>query len=202
VVVTSATPAEGKSTILAHMAVSHAEQRHRTLLIDADMRRPSLHRLFHVPNTAGLSTSLERGTDWKTLLIQPNPETELYLLPAGPATRRAPDLIGQILPQLLEEAAEEFDLTFIDAPPLLGFPEPLQIASAADGVIVVARAGQTDRTAVAAVLETLHQLRANVVGLILNDVRKETSSSYYYYGGNYGKYYTKRNEKGAQDAAD
>ncbi len=101
--------------------------------------------------------------------------------------------MGQRLPQLLDEAAEEFDLVFLDAPPLLWpFPEPLQMAAAVDGVVVVARAGQTDRSAVAAVLNTLSQLRANSIGLILNQVRKENSSSYYYYGGNYGKYYAKR----------
>jgi capsular exopolysaccharide synthesis family protein len=192
VLMTSATPGEGKSTVAAHLAISHAEQHHRTLLIDGDMRRPSVHKLFRIPNNGGLSSVIEHGVNWRELLIQPRPDIELYVLPAGPATRKATDLVGSRLPQLLDEAAEEFDLTFLDAPPLLGFPEPLQMAAAADGVIVVARAGQTDRSAVAAVLETLHHLRANSLGLILNQVKKENSSTYYYYGGNYGKYYAKR----------
>jgi capsular exopolysaccharide synthesis family protein len=192
VLMTSATPGEGKSTIAAHLAISHAEQHHRTLLIDADMRRPSIHKLFRIPNTAGLSTVVEKGVAWRELLIQPRADLELYILPAGPATRRSTDLVGQVLPQLLDDAASEFDLTLVDAPPLLGFPEPLQIAAAVDGVIVVARAGQTDRSAVAAVLDTLQHLRANSLGLILNQVRRENSSTYYYYGGNYGKYYAKR----------
>jgi capsular exopolysaccharide synthesis family protein len=189
---TSATPGERKSTVAAHLAISHAEQRHRTLLIDGDMRRPSLHKLFRIPNSEGLSTFIEHNTPWRELLIQPRPDIELYVLPAGQATRRATDLVGQRLPLLLDEAAEDFDLTFLDAPPLLGFPEPLQMAAAVDGVIVVARAGQTDRSAVHAVVNTLNELRANALGLILNQVRKESSSSYYYYGGNYGKYYAKR----------
>jgi capsular exopolysaccharide synthesis family protein len=195
ILITSATPAEGKSTVIAHLARSHAEQHHRTLLIDGDMRRPSLHRLFRIPNTTGLSKVLDRELSWRDALVQPDPGVELYVLPAGPATRRSADLVGQRLPELLEEAAGEFDLIFLDAPPLLGFPEPLQMAASTDGVIIVARAGQTDRTAVAAVLDTLHQLRANTVGLILNEVRKNTSSSYHYYGGNYGKYYASRAEQ-------
>jgi Mrp family chromosome partitioning ATPase len=165
------------------------------------MRRPSLHKLFRVANTAGLSTAIDRDVPWRELLVQPRPDLELYVLPAGPTIRRAADRIGQFIPQLLAEAAEEFDLTFLDAPPLLGFPEPLQMAAAADGVIIVARAGQTDRSAVAAVLDMLHQLRANVLGLVLNEVRKQNSSSYYYYGGNYGKYYAKRKDGGDQNAA-
>jgi capsular exopolysaccharide synthesis family protein len=192
ILMTSATPGEGKSTVAAHLAISHAEQHHRTLLIDGDMRRPSVHKLFRIPNSEGLSGAIERNVPWRDLLIQPRPDIELYILPAGSATRRSTDLVGQRLPQLLAEAAEEFDLTFLDAPPLLGFPEPLQMAAAVDGVIVVARAGQTDRSAVSAVLDTLHQLRANALGLILNQVRKDNSRSYYYYGGNYGNYYGKR----------
>lgn len=201
VLITSATPGEGKSTIVAHLAISHAEQRNRTLLIDADMRRPSLHRILHIPNTSGLATFLDGGIGWRDLLIQPYPDLELYVLPAGASTNRSHDFLGQMLPQLLAEAADDFDLTFLDAPPLLGFPEPLQMASAADGVIIVARAGQTDRTAVSAVLDTLHQLRANVAGLILNEVRKDTSSSYHYYGSNYRKYYGSRKDDKDKDAA-
>ena len=114
------------------------------------------------------------------------------MLPSGPATRRAPDLIGPGLPLLLDEAREAFDLIILDAPPLLGFPEPLQMAASADGVLIVTRAGQTDRKAVAVVLSTLNELRANVIGVVLNEVRKDLSSSYYYYGyGYYGKYYGK-----------
>jgi capsular exopolysaccharide synthesis family protein len=194
VLMTSATPAEGKSTVVAHLAIAHAEQHHRTLLIDGDMRRPSLHKLFHIPNTGGLSKVVEHKVPWRDLLIQPRPDLELYILPAGPSTRRAADLVGQVLPHLLEDAAEDFHLTLLDAPPILGFPEPLQMAVAADGVVIVTLAGQTDRTAVAAVLDTLSQLRANVVGLVLNQVRKETTSSYRYYAGNYGNYYSKRGE--------
>jgi Mrp family chromosome partitioning ATPase len=96
--------------------------------------------------------------------------------------------------EVLEEACLEYDLVVLDAPPLLGFAEPLQMATAVDGVVVVTRAGETNRKAVAAVLATLTRLRANVMGLVLNQVHQEMSDSYYYYG-NYGKYY-RANAKG------
>jgi Mrp family chromosome partitioning ATPase len=103
-------------------------------------------------------------------------------LPAGPPSRRAGDLVGRGIVELLESAMTEYDLVILDAPPLLGFAEPLQMATAVDGVIVVARAGQTSRKSVATVLATLTRLRAKVVGLVLNQVHKELSESYYYYG--------------------
>jgi succinoglycan biosynthesis transport protein ExoP len=192
ILMTSASPSEGKSTVAAHLAIAHAEQGHKTLLIDGDMRRPSLHKLFGMENVVGLSKVLEHHTDWHEVMLKARPDLELYVLPAGPSTRRAADLVGTALPRLLDRAREEFDLVILDAPPLLGFPEPLQMAAAVDGVIVVTRAGQTERRAVAAVLNTLGHLRANVVGLVLNEVRKEMGSGYYYYGyGYYGKYYGK-----------
>jgi len=198
ILMTSATPSEGKSTVAAHLAIAHAEQGHKTLLIDGDMRRPSLHKLFGAANVAGLSKVLEHHTDWHDVLIKPRPDLDLHLMAAGPSTRRAADLVGTALPQLLDQAREEFDLIILDAPPLLGFPEPLQMAASVDGVIVVTRAGQTERKAVAAVLNTLSHLRANVVGLVLNEVKKDMGSGYYYgygyYGKDYGKYYSDRKD--------
>ncbi|HEY4085419.1 MAG TPA: polysaccharide biosynthesis tyrosine autokinase [Bryobacteraceae bacterium] len=192
ILMTSASPSEGKSTVAAHLAIAHAEQGHKTLLIDGDMRRPSMHKLFGVENVAGLSKVLEHGIDWHEILLKPRPDLDLQIMPAGPSTRRAADLVGGALPRLLDRAREEFDLVILDAPPLLGFPEPLQMAAAVDGVIVVTRAGQTERKAVAAVLNTLGHLRANVVGLVLNEIKKDMGSGYYYYGyGYYGKYYGK-----------
>ncbi|MDQ6698673.1 MAG: polysaccharide biosynthesis tyrosine autokinase [Acidobacteriota bacterium] len=187
VLITSASPSEGKSTVAAHLAVAHAEQRHRTLLIDGDLRRPSLHKFFAIAHDQGLSDVLVTGLPWREAVYTADTLTDLDVLPAGPPSRRAADLIGKMLPRILEEAALTYDLIILDAPPLLGFPEPLQMAANVDGVIVVTRAGQTSRKAVSSVLTTLTRLRAKVVGLVLNEVSKEMGESYYYYG-NYGKY--------------
>ncbi len=187
--VTSASPSEGKSTIAIHLAIAHAQQHHRTLVIDGDLRRPSLHKRFNLRNTYGLSDILISGECWRRGIIPQESIANLDILPAGAASpRRAADLVGKRLEDILEEAAAEYDLVIVDAPPLLGFPEPLQMAAAVDGVVVVARAGQTSRRAVASVLNTLQRLRANVVGLVLNEVTRSISDSYYYYG-YYRKYY-------------
>ncbi|MCP5111526.1 MAG: polysaccharide biosynthesis tyrosine autokinase [bacterium] len=188
VLVTSASPGEGKSTAAVHLAVSHAEQNHRTLLIDGDLRRPSVHRRFNIPGAQGLSNVLVAEHAWRDLLHSPEDLPALSVLPAGPPSRRASDLVGRGLSEMIEEASMEYDLVILDAPPLLGFAEPLQMATIVDGVLVVARAGATNRKAVGSVISTLQRLRANVLGVALNEVNSNMSDSYYYYG-HYRKYY-------------
>ncbi len=195
ILMTSASPSEGKSTVAAHLAATHAGQGKRTLLIDGDLRRPSVHRLFQVPNSVGLSNVLLQQISWRDAVVRMSDPPELDLLPAGPSTRRASDLISTGLSELLDEAGRDYDLVVLDAPPLLGFAEPLQMATAADGVIVVARAGDTSRTALRSVIETLTRLRANLVGVVLNEVHREVSSRYYYsYYSRYSKYYDQKVE--------
>jgi capsular exopolysaccharide synthesis family protein len=189
VLLTSASPSEGKSTVAAHLAATHASQHKRTLLIDGDLRRPSVHRLYQVPNSVGLSNVLLEQISWRDAVIRIDDPKGLDVLPAGPSTRRASDLIGMGLAELVEEATREYDLVVLDAPPLLGFAEPLQMATAVDGVIVVARAGDTSRKALNTVITTLTRLRANLVGVVLNEVHREVSAGYYYYYGHYSKYY-------------
>jgi capsular exopolysaccharide synthesis family protein len=192
VLLTSASPSEGKSTVAAHLAATHAGQHKRTLLIDGDLRRPSVHRLFQVPNSVGLSNVLLKQIGWMDAVVRMDDQPGLDILPAGPATRRASDLIGTGLAELIEEATREYDLVVLDAPPLLGFAEPLQMATAVDGVIVVARAGDTSRKALSTVVTTLARLRANLVGVVLNEVHREVSAGYYYYYGRYSGYYGDR----------
>lgn len=179
--VTSAAPAEGKTTTAANLAAAYAEQGQRTLLIDGDLRRPSVHRSFKIPGVVGLANVLRGELHWRAAAIPVAGLPELHVLPAGAPSRHSADLIGRGLIEIIEEAAADFDLVIVDAPPLLGFAEPLQMATAVDGVLVVARAGRTTRKEVAAVLATLNRVRAKTVGLVLNEVHRELSDSYNYY---------------------
>jgi len=122
------------------------------------------------------------NANWRDLVQQTAGLPYLSVLPAGQPSRRAADGVGDALRRILAEARDEYDLVICDAPPLLGFAESLQIAALVDGVVVVALAGQTERTAVASVLSNLKRLRANVIGLALNEVRADMSERYYYYG--------------------
>ena len=195
--VTSATPAEGKTTTAVHLAIAHAQQKHKTLLIDGDLRRPGVHGKLGINPETGLAVVLQNGMLWREKLVKLSDLPDLDILPSGHSSRCAANLIGAKLPRILEEAAGEYDLIIIDSPPMLGFPEPLQMAAAVDGVVVVARAGQTNRNAVGSALSTLQRVRANVIGLVLNEVTSDMSDGYHYYGyyGKYSRYY-KTDENG------
>ncbi|HTQ55059.1 MAG TPA: polysaccharide biosynthesis tyrosine autokinase [Bryobacteraceae bacterium] len=186
--VTSATPAEGKTTTAVHLAIAHAQQKHKTLLIDCDMRRPGVHSKLGINPETGLAAVLQNGLKWREKLVKIVELSDLDILPTGPSSRRGADLIGRRLPEILEQAASEYDLIVVDSPPILGFPEPLQMAAAVDGVVMVAKAGETDRKAVGSAITTLQRVRANIVGVVLNSVTSNMSDSYRYYG-YYGKYY-------------
>ncbi len=188
--VTSTAPGEGKTTTAAHLAVSNSAQGRPTLLIDADLRRPSLHRTFDVFYHPGLSNVLMGEVGWREAVVTLEHHPNLALLPSGPTSRRAPDLIGRGLEELLEEARREFSLIVLDSPPFLNFAEPLRMSTMVDGVLVVTVAGETNRHATASALATLGRVRANVVGLVLNKVTRDLMENYYYYGyyGYHGKY--------------
>lgn len=179
--ITSAAPAEGKSTIATNLAIAHAQHGHKTLLIDGDLRRPSVHRRLDLPSTAGLSDLLtDQQLPWQEVLTKVDAAPNLDVLLAGPPSRRACDMIGAGLADILEQARKDYDLIILDSPPLLGFPEPLQMSALVDGVLLVARSGQTNRKALGSAIGTLARLRANVLGVVMNEVRADTSDTYYY----------------------
>ena len=189
ILIGSGMPSEGKTFVAANLAMSMARNSvNNILLIDGDLRRPSVHKFFNISSSVGLSNVLLAKAAWRDAIVKPEGIANLDILAAGPPSRSAGDLIGTGLLQLLDEVSEEYDLVILDAPPLLGFAEPLQMASFVDGVIVIARAGETGRKAVGSVLNTLARLRANVLGVVLNEVHKDMSDSYSYYG-NYRGYY-------------
>jgi succinoglycan biosynthesis transport protein ExoP len=194
--VTSPSPSEGKSTISAHLAMANAQQGRKTLLIDADMRRPSVHRQFSMPNTHGLSNILNHEVEWQSVVVSSVETPNLDIITAGPSSRRAADLVGGELSTLLEAVSAKYDLVILDTPPLLGFSEPLQMATAVDGVLLVALASQTNRKALRTAVNMLTRLRANLLGVVLNGVTASTSDGYYYHSYN-SKYYQRYQPSGA-----
>ncbi|MFN7997946.1 MAG: polysaccharide biosynthesis tyrosine autokinase [Bryobacteraceae bacterium] len=179
--VTSATSAEGKTTTAVNLAIAHARQNHKTLLIDCDLRRPGVHTRLGIDADAGLASALCNGMQWRGKRVRFGELPELDVLPAGNADLRAIDLIGGALSRILNEAAHEYELVIVDAPPILGFPEPLQMAAAVDGVLMVTKAGATHRKSVGSALQSLEQVRANVLGLVLNGVTRDLSENCRYY---------------------
>lgn len=169
--------------------MAHAEQGKKTLLIDGDLRRPSVHRKFGFTANAGLSNVLLGELKWDQLLVKPEGIPELDILPAGPPSRRASEMVGGGLADLLEEMSQEYDLIIVDAPPLLGFADALQMSTSVDGALVVARAGATNRKALGIVVNSLKRLNVKILGLVINEVQHDSSDTYYYYQSS-AKYYS------------
>jgi len=196
VMVTSVAPSEGKTTIAVQLAIAHAQQNNKTLLIDCDLRRPGVHTKLGLQPQTGLAAALRDGLAWRDKLIRIDNIPNLTVLPAGPSFQGADSLIGASLKHILAAAETEYDLVIVDSPPVLGFSEPLQMAAAAGGVIVVTVAGATDRHAASQVLACLRRLRVNLLGLILNEVSQSTTDGYYddRYCRRYYKYYQRESK--------
>lgn len=188
--ITSALPAEGKSTTCYNLARCFALLGKRVLLIDADMRKPTMHRQTDNRNVAGLSTLLTSSSDAAGIILQdPNAEN-LSMLLAGPIPPNPSELLGSpTFSNLIAGFSKEFDLVLIDTPPAMLVADPIIVSSAVDGVVVVVRAGSSTRLTLSRTLESLHRNQAKVMGLVLNYVDTK-SSEYYYSHGYYGnKYY-------------
>jgi len=188
VLVASAAPAEGKSTVASGLAVALAQQAEngaRVLLVDSDLRRPNVHNIFGLSNRLGLSTVLE-GQSALAESIQQSQMPNLQVLPAGPSPRYSSELLTMHMAKLIEELRPLYRYVVIDSAPLLVCADTTILSTMADGVVMVARAGETPRDAVSAALRQLRRVRANVLGLVLNQVRLPDLQGY---GRYYGKYY-------------
>jgi succinoglycan biosynthesis transport protein ExoP len=188
--ITSPSPAEGKSTVALYLAVAHSQQQRKTLLIDGDLRRPA--NKLGLPRDRGLSDVVNGTLSWHEAVQTPEGYPDLDVLSAGPASRLVADRVGIVMRSILEEAEREYDLVVIDSPPLLGFAEPLELASIVDSVVVIARAGRTTRSAIASAIGQLRQVHANIMGVVLNGVRADMSAKYYYYTTQYYSHYAKQ----------
>ncbi len=178
--ITSASPFEGKSTIASHFAIANAKNGLKTLLIDGDLRRPSIQRVLDIESDKGLADVLTAEACWRDVLVQKAGIENLDILLAGTPAQRAPELMGRRLVALMEEARKDYDLVILDSPPVHGFPEPLQMATAVDGVLLVAVSNRTSRKALSASVAMLTRLRARVLGVVLNQVNADSGDSGYY----------------------
>ncbi len=185
---TSTLPAEGKSTTSSHLACAFADLRQNTVLVDADLRKPTVHRRFGISNRLGLSTVLNGQCSVDEALCHIEGRPGLTILPAGPVPGRPVELLHLGMADLIEQLRARFECVILDCPPMLGFADAAAIGNLADGVVVIARAGGTERTQVLNTLRSLRAARANILGLVLNAVNR-THGSYYNYYETYQRYY-------------
>jgi capsular exopolysaccharide synthesis family protein len=182
--VTSASPSEGKSTTVANLAVVMAQAGQRVILVDADLRRPTLHALFQVSNNQGLTSSL---LDSQAPVLSHCCETRianLRLLTSGPLPPNPAELLNsQRMRQLIQELQSEADVVLFDTPPVLSVADASILAAQVAGTLIVVRTGQTRREALLRSAESLQKIGANLLGVVMNRLRPSGSGydSYYYY---------------------
>jgi len=195
-VVTSANPSEGKSTVVSNLGIAVAEVNQKVLLIDADLRKPRLHDVFNLKNDRGLSDLLRSKDSISAALegtIQETNIPDLYVLTSGSRTLAATSLLySNRMPELLQKLRTEFETIFIDSPPMLQIPDSRVLGRMVDRVILVVRAGKTTRDAALAARQRFSEDGTRMLGTILNcwDPKRSPNGYYGYHNGYSNGYYS------------
>ena len=177
---TSTAPNEGKSTTLANLAVTMAQAEQRVILVDCDLRRPTLHTLFDLPNDSGL-TSLILAQEDAPLPLLDTGVPGLSLLASGPLPPRPADILGsRRMEAVIERLRANADIVLFDTPPVVGVTDAAVLANRVDGVLLIFSAGTTTRERGRQARQILEKVKANIVGVVLNNA--EVSQEYGYYG--------------------
>ncbi len=189
-VVTSAVATEGKTTTAVNLAVVMAQAGNRVVLVDSDLRRPSAHRLFGLPNRTGLTTALVEDPQALDGYLQQTEVDNLRVLTAGPVPPNPQELLGsQRMNELLRRLEDEADIVVLDTPPTLVVSDANVLAARASGVLMVVNTGSTRRAAVRQAVEGLRKVGANLLGYVLNLVSTRAGRSAYYYSSYYYSHY-------------
>lgn len=179
VLVTSTMQGEGKTTTLVNLGVTLAQAGTRTLLIEADLRRPMFAQVFNLPGRKGLSHAL--AGDSLDQVIQDSGVGELRVVTAGVIPPNPAELLGSgRMAEVLEEAGREADLVLIDSPPVLAVTDAVVLSTMAAGVVMVVGQGETRNDALAAAVQKLRGAGANLLGVVMNNVKLSDGNSHYY----------------------
>jgi len=189
--ITSPLGGDGKSTITYNLAVAFAQHGRRVLILDADMRKPSAHTLFHAHKAPGLSEVLTGSAQFAEAMIPHDSLPNLALLPSGTTPPNPAELLdSKRFDALIEEAKKQFDLIMIDSPPVLMVTDPVILSTKTDGAIIVLRSQKTTKPVLRRAVEVLHRSYGRKLGFVVNGMDTKSVEYYYtygYYGDN--KYY-------------
>jgi capsular exopolysaccharide synthesis family protein len=189
VLVTSAFPGEGKTTIAINLAIAFAQRGHKVLLMDADLKRPGIHKFFEVDRTQGLTEVLTGRLDGEA--AQKTHVDNLSVLPSGSTAPNPVDLLdSDVMRDLLVALSEEYDHIVVDSAPMIGMADTTVLVPHVDGVVLVAQPGGTPRDALRKLKEKVVGVQGHVLGVVLNNARRRRKPKYAYrYGYGYGDGY-------------
>jgi capsular exopolysaccharide synthesis family protein len=203
ILITSALPREGKTTTSINTAVVLAQKGTRVLLIDADLRRPSIHKALGLGPRVGLSNVLTGGATLQQATVRSSVLPNLYILPAGTPPPNPAELMASAqMVDLLAELREQYDHVIVDTPPTLSVTDAVVLSTRVDAVVLVIRSAQTTKPALRRSRDILAQVNARVAGVLLNAVDLDSADYYYYYEyqGKYGQRYYDENMDGSGES--
>ena len=180
IVVTSSVPGEGKSTTSGNLAIALAQSGNSVLLVDCDMRKPSIHKKFKISNAAGTAELLLRKKLFEEVANKYN--ENLTLITAGKIPPNPSEMLAsRAMTAFIEEMKKEFKYIILDTPPLQAVTDAQVLSTKADGVLLVIRAGSTKREMVLNSVDLIKKVQGKVIGTVLNGVENK-KNNYYYYG--------------------
>jgi succinoglycan biosynthesis transport protein ExoP len=201
IMITSAMAGEGKTEVLVNLGIVLAQNRYRVLLMDADLRRPTLHRRLGLDNLVGLSQIFVHPELGMSYSLQPTRITGLTALTSGDTPPNPSELLGSLLMgSILEELKNTYDILLIDTPPALAVTDSAVLVPYVEGVLLVVKPGNTNMATLRRVVNQFHQINANLLGVVLNDINLR-STSYGYFYKHYKYYNNYTNQDGTKRAS-
>ncbi|SVC73410.1 uncharacterized protein METZ01_LOCUS326264, partial [marine metagenome] len=196
ILVSSAGPGEGKTTTVANLAITYANLGRKTLLVDTDLRRPVVHKVFDLDREPGVTTYLSSATDDYASLIQTCEISNLSIITAGIIPPNPSELLGsKRMTELVKQLENDWDMVLFDSPPMIAVTDATMISKEIDQVVLIVKVGQTDKKAFHHTINNLRNINAPLGGIIMNAVTSKSSyGSYYYYYYQYYHYYGSEKE--------
>ena len=184
ILVTSSIAGEGKTTTAINLALTMAKAEARVLLVDADLRKPSIHKIFKLRNRSGLSNYLT-GTAGKSI-INKGPHENLFIVPSGPIPPNPYELLNsKRMASLLDNLSQEFDVIICDTAPSLSVSDSRLLSHLFDGLVMVTMAGKTTYPMAMACIKSLQDVNAKMLGILVNAVQVADQEDYYRYYSSY-----------------